>query len=45
MVRSRGGKNRGFWSDVSVLTGDLDGDELAERPGASLGGAKAAAVV
>ena len=32
-------KKRGFWSDVSVLTGDSDEGERVERVGASLGGA------
>ena len=43
--RDRDRKSRGFWSDVSVLTGDLDRDERVERAGASLGGARVAAVV
>ena len=34
-----GVKNRGFWSDVSVLTGDSDEGGRVERVGASLGGA------
>ena len=34
-------KNEGFWSDVSVLTGDSDEGERVERVGASLGGAPA----
>ena len=34
----RGVKKRGFWSDVSVLTGDLDGAERVTRVGASSGG-------
>ena len=40
-------KNEGFRSDVnfSVLTGDSDEGELVERVGASLGRARAAAVV
>ena len=37
-VTTRGRKNRGFWSDVSVLTGDLDGGERVERVGALSGG-------
>ena len=37
--QSRGWKNRGFWSDDSVLTGDSDEGERVERVGASLGGA------
>ena len=32
-------KKRGFWSDVGVLTGDLDGAERVERVGAPSGGA------
>ena len=31
LLMFRGGKKRGFWSDVSVLTGDLDGSERAWR--------------
>ena len=39
LVQVGGEKNQGFCSDVSVLTGDLDGGERMERIGASLGGA------